>query len=685
MGKRVTEKERAFVQPLGLEQVDWRPAPPSLRWVASDWQPALPPELRPGEKVGLDFEYVPNERDVTKSRPIAYSVYSPERKQGWYIPWGHAGGNLPKEDAIRWFGNELRDRDVYGLNTKAEVHMALNLGLDPERMGMRPHDIAFSAALLNEERVSGFSLEALAEEYLTDDRKVHPGEVPPQYFSLAHAGFVQERGISDSRLAMKIHEATYGAILAEALDKVNNLEDEGIYAVVEMERNGAIIDRPKLERWIAQVENRVESMSKILGDKAGIKHFNANKADDMFSLWQSTGRVQRPQVFDEKKKSWSDSWGAEAIEPYAFVGGKLDKGVADPTLAMALELKGYKSILEKYLYKYLTAIDSNNVLRYGLHQMRSVSDGNDSARGTVTGRFSCGGGKYAVNIQQVMKAEQQLESLMKDFIIRELFLPAQGKVMGASDASQIEFRLFSHAAAKIGYMATAEAYALNPMVDFHMLVTILMNPTITDKAKLKALRKEMKHNNFGVLYGMGREKLARRLGLPCTCPVNWAETRFDERSGRERLIQYFKDNREHDYNCLARQANDIMDEYAQKFPEAKKCADRAQRFAKEHGYISTLMGRRRHFPHEYGLHKAFNSWDQGSAADYFKIKMIEFHRAQLVTMRMPVHDEFVYDVEPDPVIQGRGVELLNSQSLELMVPLLWETGYGANWREANGQ
>src|SRR5262249_22661090 len=162
---------------------------------------------------------------------------------------------------------------------------------------------------------------------------------------------------------------------------------------------------------------------------------------------------------------------------------------------------------------------TNNVIRYGLHQMRSTTDQGDeeSGYGTVTGRFSCGGGKYNINIQQVMKVEAQGENFVRDYIIRELFFTSQRLSFGASDARQIEFRLFSHAAACFGYTATADAYARDPWVDFHMAVTIMMNPTIVDKAVLKALRKEMKHNNFGVLYGMGREKLARRLGLPCTC------------------------------------------------------------------------------------------------------------------------------------------------------------------------
>ena len=77
---------------------------------------------------------------------------------------------------------------------------------------------------------------------------------------------------------------------------------------------------------------------------------------------------------------------------------------------------------------------------------------------------------------------------------------------------------------------------------------------------------------------------------------------------------------------------------------------------------------------------------QGSAADVFKWKMIELFRARKalgILMRMPVHDEFVYDIDPDPVLQGRVQELLDTQSFDLKAPLLWESGFGDNWRIAN--
>lgn len=705
---KVPAKERAYVQALEFPEpvVPWGKAEPNLRWLASDWKPTFPPSLLHGEKVGLDFEYDPDDRDMTKSKAIGFSVWSKDRREGWYVPWGHAGGNLPEETCRRWFANEMKDRDVYGLNTKAEMHMVRNWDMDPRRMKLRPHDVAFAAALLNENRYDGFSLESLAEEYLpAGERKIHPAEVPPQYFKLAHSGFVKDRGISDSMLAMRIHEETQGKILAEALDRVLDVEDRGILAVTEMERNGAIIDLPKLERWIAECENRIERLTSSLGKKSGRPRFSPDAGGDMEALFRATN-TPKPSIFDEKQKAWVNSWAAEGLENLAFPGGKrFDKErnlnqVLHEDAAMALEIRHYKSMLSKYFYKFRAAMDNQNTIHYLLHQMRSTSEfgiGEDEKFGTVTGRFSCGGGKYAINIQQMMKCESQIEDWGTEFIIRELFLPGLGMKMGASDASQIEFRLFGHYS---GAKLVVQEYGRDPWVDFHMMVTMLMNPTVVDPKLLKFLRVHMKHNNFGVLYGMGRPKLARRLGLPCTCPCDWYEKTFDPRRNREVNVRYFKDNSYHETDCKARQANDIMDEYNAKFPEAHEMLEKASNRAKEKGFVHTLLGRRRRFPDGQMLHKALNAVIQGSAADYFKLKMIELYEvceSLGIKMRMPVHDEFVYDIEPDRIVQranhkgkivdyAAGVEeLLQTQSLDLKVPLLWESGYGNNWREANGQ
>jgi DNA polymerase I-like protein with 3'-5' exonuclease and polymerase domains len=231
----------------------------------------------------------------TKSDPIGYSIWRPERKEGYYVPFNHEpGGNLPREEAIFWLQNELRDRDVYGLNTKAEMHMLQNLNVDPDLINCRPHDIAFAAALLDEYRYSKDSRSRRSPmEYLPEgERKIHPSTVAPEHFYLSHPGEISDRAVSDAQLAWRVHEVTDGKIKAESLDRVLALEDSCILPVVEMERNGALIDRPKLERWLTQIDNRIERNFNTIWKETGLA-VNPNKAGEMQKLFDVLG-LEKP-------------------------------------------------------------------------------------------------------------------------------------------------------------------------------------------------------------------------------------------------------------------------------------------------------------------------------------------------------------------------------------------------------
>jgi DNA polymerase I len=637
------------------------------------WRPVLPPDLHPGTQIGFDFEYKPG-RNPTKDKPFAFSVWVPGLG-GYYVPWGHeGGGNLDEDICRRWLINNIRGRDFFGLNLKAEVHQMHNWGLDVDALDLKPHDVAFEATLLDENRMGGFSLEALAEEHLPEgERKVHPMAIDPKRFYLAHAGELAERGISDSQLAWRLHEVLWPKIQAEEMERVLDLENGIITAVCEMERNGARLDRAKLEQWDYQVDERVNDLFMMTYRELGIG-CNPDSRPDMIRLFQTLGvSVEYAKAWNDKKDDWEQNFSEEALLA-AF------KKTNNRVIHRVLELRKFKSLSAKYLKKYLAKIDSGNILRYTLHQLRGDSTG--SLKGTVTGRFSCGGGHHdypdhvGINIQQVPKAEDQIETLGPDFVIRELFIPDDGAQMGASDASQIEFRLFAHYA---NAKSIIEAYNKDPMTDFHMLVTKVFCPhLLDDQDALDSERKHKKHQNFGKIYRLGREKLARKLGLPCTCLIDWKQT-----DGNGRRINKFWDNRNHEAECLAREANRISDEYEALFPEAEEVCTRAEEAARTQGFVRTLYGRRRHFPDGKKLHKAFNAADQGSAADIFKDKLRDLYRERKalgIKLRMPVHDEVVFDFTNG---WEKVHELLDTQSIQLKVPILWETGVGPNWKRAN--
>lgn len=656
----------------------------------SDWTPVMPPDLLPGEDIGLDYEYR-GSKDPCHATPFSCAVYSGQRGQGWYLPWGHeAGGNLPQEQVVAWLKNNLYKRTVHGLNTKAEVHMTMNLGLEPDRLKLYATDVAHNAALLNENRRKGFSLEALCEEYLPEEeRKVHAEQLDPQQFYLGHASEVANRCVSDARQAYLIHQATWPQMQKENLEKVFKLESRSILPTVEMERNGCPIDVDKLVRWRASIDERMTRLHIENHQECGFIT-GPDDTSDLRRLYRYYGLTPTQELRERKLKNG----GTHQVLVDVFDDDELKKLMSNPVFARVRVLRKLKSLKSKYLDKYLYAVDKNNILRWQLHQLRSVSDeSEDNTNGTVTGRYSCGGGDYSINVQQVWKCEHQAEEFgFDDYIVRELYVPEKGRAMGASDAAGIEFRLFGHFS---NSPLIIGKYDLDPETDFHMLVTRMMKPNVTDLKELKRWRKFIKHQNFGKVYGMGRPKLAWKLELDCVCNVTW----FNGRNGNDKNARKFADNRFHNPECPARQANDIADEYDATFPEAGRLLDQASDLAEERGYVMTLFGRRRRFikdPHTGKVdrvHKALNAVIQGSAADVFKFKLCELYdnRHDLgITLRIPKHDEEVYDVDPDPVAQDRVHQLLDEQTVNselnkpLKVPLLWDSGFGSNWMIANG-
>ena len=122
-------------------------------------------------------------------------------------------------------------------------------------------------------------------------------------------------------------------------------------------------------------------------------------------------------------------------------------------------------------------------------------------------------------------------------------------------------------------------------------------------------------------------------------------------------------------------------------------------FAREHGYVQTLFGRRRYIPElrdrnfnirAFGERTAANSPIQGSAADLIKIAMIRIHHrlrqsGMQSAMLLQVHDELVFEVPPAEIEAASTLVREEMQgAARLSVPLVVDMGIGANWLETKG-
>jgi len=241
--------------------------------------------------------------------------------------------------------------------------------------------------------------------------------------------------------------------------------------------------------------------------------------------------------------------------------------------------------------------------------------------------------------------------------IRKAFVP-RGKefVLLSADYSQIELRIIAALSHEAGML---EAYRSG--VDIHA-ATAAKVYGVSPADVTPEMRRKAKMVNFGIAYGISAFGLSQRLGIP-------------RKEGAEIIEQYFK-----------------------QFPGIRKYMDDTIAFARSHGYVETVTGRRRYLRDinssngtvRAGAERnAINAPIQGTAADMIKLAMINIHREltrrKLKTkMLLQVHDELVFDLfkaEEKEVLPL--VEEKMKTAIPLEVPIEVEMGVGENWLEAH--
>lgn len=238
--------------------------------------------------------------------------------------------------------------------------------------------------------------------------------------------------------------------------------------------------------------------------------------------------------------------------------------------------------------------------------------------------------------------------------IRRGFIPRPGWILLTADYSQIELRLLAHLS---GDPAFVEAF--NAGGDIHRETAAIIFDVDVDQVTAE-MRARAKTINFATIYGQGAHALSRQL-------------KIEHAEAKEFILRYFE-----------------------RFSGIRKYLDSSVEFAREHGYVTTIFGRRRYIPElrernfnirAFGERTAANSPIQGSAADLIKIAMIRIddslktarHSAKML---LQVHDELVFEL---PVEELEAVRSLVKYEMEhaasLSVPLVVETGTGINWLE----
>jgi len=239
--------------------------------------------------------------------------------------------------------------------------------------------------------------------------------------------------------------------------------------------------------------------------------------------------------------------------------------------------------------------------------------------------------------------------------IRHTFVAEPGSLLLAADYSQIELRLLAHVA---DIPSLKEAFKNGD--DIHAITASQMFGVPVSEVDGE-LRRRAKTINFGIIYGISAHGLATRLGI-----------------GRSEAGAY-------------------IERYFTQYPGIRAYMEDCKNFAREHGYVETLFGRRCHVPYildknaarrQFHERAAINAPLQGTAADIIKRAMIAID-SKLETMPeakmlLQVHDELVFEVAEGAIETAKPIiKKAMEHAAELSVPLTVEIGIGKNWGEAH--
>ncbi|GKV87327.1 DNA polymerase I [Pectobacterium atrosepticum] len=240
--------------------------------------------------------------------------------------------------------------------------------------------------------------------------------------------------------------------------------------------------------------------------------------------------------------------------------------------------------------------------------------------------------------------------------IRQAFIASKGYSIVAADYSQIELRIMAHLSGDKGLLnAFANGLDIHRATASEVFGIALDNVTSEQRRSAKAI-------NFGLIYGMSAFGLSRQLNIP-----------------RSESQKY-------------------MNLYFERYPGVQDYMERTRQQAAEHGYVSTLDGRRLYLPDIHSRNAmarkgaeraAINAPMQGTAADIIKKAMISIDDwlqkdTPLVKMIMQVHDELVFEIH-DSVIEESisKIKILMEGCMQLNVPLQVDIGTGMNWDQAH--
>jgi DNA polymerase-1 len=454
---------------------------------------------------------------------------------------------------------------------------------------------------------------------------VNPGKTEPSIADLFHQHLAPLGGPAEAGASVALVERLREALLPQLerdglLRQLNEIELPVARVLATMERTGIGIDRAALAQISAEFGAELERLEAECFALAG-RQFNLNSPIQLREVLFNDLKLSAKGL---KKTKSGFSTDADTLEKLAAVHPLPGKLIAYRTLA---KLKStYSDSLGALIDPHTGRIHTS------FHQAL-----------TATGRLSSAN----PNLQNIPTRSEEGRRIRRAFVARP------GTVLLSADYSQIELRVLAHLS---GDPTLVEAFARGE--DIHLRTA---REVLGTEATLGAEgRRLAKVINFGIVYGMGPQRLAGELSIPLS------------------------------------EASSYIKRYFERLPGVRKYLDETLSNARELGFVTTMYGRRRYLPELRGPDGgaraqaeriAINTPIQGSAADLIKLAMVRLHSALedqklAAKLLLQVHDELLLEVTKDAMDAVAAVVRSAMEEVAvLQVPLVAELKSGPNWAE----
>lgn len=644
---------------------------PDSKWVPPDL--ATLPDWTGAARIGLDTET--HDEHLRKMgcgvRRGGYMVgvsVAIEDGPKFYLPFGHDGGdNLPRDNCIAYLKHQAKNfkGEVCGANLGYDLDYVWEAGITfPQAKGYR--DIQIADAIIDELQLS-YSMENIAKRWGFEgkfEKMLYEGagaysipdkDVKSSIWQLP-ARYVGAYAEADADLPLQILRKQERRIEEEELSHVYDMESRLLPILIRMRRRGVAVDLgrlDKVERWLAQQErDNLAEVKRITGHEIP---FGA-----VF-----TATALKPALEEAGFRVDSTATGADSVTNEAL----------DLSGNPVAKLISWARKVNKIRTTFVASVrdhECNGRIHCTFHQMRKTEDERDKEVGAKYGRMSCD----SPNLQQQPGNSRFSGDDALGPMWRSIYRPDDGAEWCSLDLKQQEPKWSFHFSAIMNLPRSREVceqLRLNPMLDTY-------EPIVKVAGVKRATAKIMW---LARAYGQGDGTLCEALGLPtvlkCWDPDAKRQILSSSDRGRE-LVR--KGARQ--WKGAGAEGQVIIDKFDSELPFLKKAAKIAKQRAEERGYVTTISGRRCHFPQresgQYDFtHKAFNRVIQGSGADQTKEIVIALDDAGHL-LQLQVHDEVTASLTSRQ--QAEAMAEIMRTTVPMLVPTVVDIEMGPSWGES---